>query len=300
MKQSKTKRQIKGEQDRENGKPRRALNVYNLFFKKERKKIMQELEKQVATAENANVGFKNLARMISDRWKLIDDATMLELEAEVQLDKERYKREMIEWKILIERRKTKEEDEESHNADRNCAEAVNIDIIFDENKQPGDGIGTYLVTPEITTSNKDDEYQSESTPALPLTFCMPCMPSNEDNLRNVTQSTPMPARTYDKMAFAYANSPFYQMHPMVVTEDQLRNEMPSFRPSAGHDGRDSLTATDLPDSYCAGNFESPPYGASSYTEMERSQLRSEFDERERDEILRGLYDKNRSYFVNNT
>ena len=67
------------------------------FLKHERMQIMQEQKKQVTTAsttnskhtaKNANVGFKNQAQIILDQWKLIDKAMRLELDAEVQLEKE--------------------------------------------------------------------------------------------------------------------------------------------------------------------------------------------------------------------
>ena len=47
---------------------------------------------------------------------------------------------MIELEISKENRSRKEEDKESHNTNRNGAKALNMDIMFDEKKQPGDGI----------------------------------------------------------------------------------------------------------------------------------------------------------------
>lgn len=77
----------------------------------------------------------------------------------MQLDKEQHKRDMIKWKILKEKWNRKEEDEESQNSNHDGVKAANINIIFDEKKQPGYGIDPDLATPEFITSNKYDQYQ---------------------------------------------------------------------------------------------------------------------------------------------
>ena len=94
------------------GRPHRPLTSYNIFFKMERKRIMQEqasLEFHSSTPNNkrnpkrngkhANVGFANLARMVSTRWRSIDANTKQFLEEQARMSKEQYKMEMEEWTL---------------------------------------------------------------------------------------------------------------------------------------------------------------------------------------------------------
>lgn len=94
--------------DVDDGRPRRPLTSYNIFFQIERKRIMQEQRASgVAPMENkrnpkrngkhANVGFANLARIVAARWKSLGPDTKRWLEEQACLDKERYRREMEEW-----------------------------------------------------------------------------------------------------------------------------------------------------------------------------------------------------------
>jgi hypothetical protein len=85
MKKKSTKKQRAND-----GRPRRALNLYNIFFSMERKKILQQ---------EAKPGFGGLAREVSDRWEKISPARKAELEELVRLDKIRFDNEMAEWKL---------------------------------------------------------------------------------------------------------------------------------------------------------------------------------------------------------
>jgi hypothetical protein len=76
MKKKSTKKQRAND-----GRPRRALNLYNIFFSMERKKILQQ---------EAKPGFGGLAREVSDRWEKISPARKAELEELVRLDKIRF------------------------------------------------------------------------------------------------------------------------------------------------------------------------------------------------------------------
>jgi hypothetical protein len=83
------KKTKKAKQAKDEGKPKRSLNVYNLFFAIERKKILDD---------NVKVGFANLARIVSERWKNIDPAYKLELEEQARLDRIRFEEEMQQWR----------------------------------------------------------------------------------------------------------------------------------------------------------------------------------------------------------
>jgi HMG (high mobility group) box len=48
------------------------------------------------------LGFANLARVVAARWKTLDDATKSVFEEKSQLDKDRYKQELSEWKKKLE------------------------------------------------------------------------------------------------------------------------------------------------------------------------------------------------------
>jgi hypothetical protein len=86
----KTKRTTKKKKSKDDGRPRRSLNLYNIFFAIERKKILEE---------EARPGFGGLAREISARWKAIDDDYKKELDELVRRDRVRFEKEMKDWKL---------------------------------------------------------------------------------------------------------------------------------------------------------------------------------------------------------
>ena len=86
-------------------KPRRNLSAYNYFFKLERKKILSDLpapsEEKQPRNSHGKIGFAKLARTIAAKWKSLDDegrAPYIDLATD---DKERYVREMKEWREEI-------------------------------------------------------------------------------------------------------------------------------------------------------------------------------------------------------
>ncbi|KAL3798920.1 hypothetical protein ACHAWO_013037 [Cyclotella atomus] len=89
------KRTDKGAKHKD-GRPLRPLSAYNIFFQMERNRIMKEQANP--DAKHASGGFANLANIISARWKKVDGALKIELDAMAKLDRERYDREVDVWK----------------------------------------------------------------------------------------------------------------------------------------------------------------------------------------------------------
>ena len=66
-------------------KPKRPLSAYNLFFHLERKKILEQ-----ATPGDPEIGFRDMARVIANRWKNVDSKYKMELTGMAKEDKVRY------------------------------------------------------------------------------------------------------------------------------------------------------------------------------------------------------------------
>lgn len=97
------------EEDKESGdRPKRPLSAYNIFFKYERTRIMNELDTENSsrlsppTAKSSSkqakrgkspISFQDMARMISKRWKDSSESTKAKYQKLAQKDKERYQTE---------------------------------------------------------------------------------------------------------------------------------------------------------------------------------------------------------------
>jgi len=85
-------------------KPKRSLSAYNLFFQSERKKLLKALPKRESrggkTPRNSHgkMGFAEMARIISSRWKKISEEEKAPFDAMAKQDRLRYQREMLCWK----------------------------------------------------------------------------------------------------------------------------------------------------------------------------------------------------------
>lgn len=102
-------------------KPKRPLSAYNIFFKVERQRMLDEQAAAATAACTAGrrvakpqrVGFAELARTISQRWKQIDPQDKEELEHIAAIGRQIYYQEVEEW-----RRSTREMEEQGDNGDR--------------------------------------------------------------------------------------------------------------------------------------------------------------------------------------
>jgi hypothetical protein len=88
-------------------KPKRPLSAYNVFFKEERERILQEIpnghdyveqeepnDKKRKALPHGKIGFESLARTIGKRWKALNDEDLVYYKEKAQVDMERYKKEM--------------------------------------------------------------------------------------------------------------------------------------------------------------------------------------------------------------
>lgn len=81
-------------------KPKRPLTAYNIFFQRERAKILQDIPdpERKPRMSHGKIGFTELARTISKKWKGLDKEAREELLQAAAEDKQRYLREMEVWR----------------------------------------------------------------------------------------------------------------------------------------------------------------------------------------------------------
>ncbi|EEC49814.1 predicted protein [Phaeodactylum tricornutum CCAP 1055/1] len=86
----------------EEPKPKRPLSAYNFFFKRERQDILRNTPVRPQgkpRRSHGKIGFADLARTIAARWKGADHAVKDHFENMAKMDKDRYARELEDWKI---------------------------------------------------------------------------------------------------------------------------------------------------------------------------------------------------------
>lgn len=77
-------------------KPKRLLSAYDIFFADIRRELLQELYHNGSLAHG--LGFGNLARTVSARWKTIDPARKSFYEDRGKIEFQRYQVELARWK----------------------------------------------------------------------------------------------------------------------------------------------------------------------------------------------------------
>jgi len=92
------------EEEEEMDRPKRSLSAYNLFFQAERKRLLQTLPdcrsqgKKKPRKSHGKLGFADMARTISARWKSITPQEKAPYDELAKVDTMRYKRQMALWK----------------------------------------------------------------------------------------------------------------------------------------------------------------------------------------------------------
>jgi hypothetical protein len=76
-------------------RPKRPLSAYNIFFKEERARILEEVVD--SPMPNGKIGFQNLAKMIGKRWHELDSNSMKCYKMKAETDMLRYKEEMLTY-----------------------------------------------------------------------------------------------------------------------------------------------------------------------------------------------------------
>jgi hypothetical protein len=96
-------------------KPKRPLSAYNVFFKEERAKILEEIsetntascasgtESEEKKKPRPKIGFQNLAKMIGKRWKGLDAQQIDLYKKKAEVDSARYREEMNKF-VLTQKR----------------------------------------------------------------------------------------------------------------------------------------------------------------------------------------------------
>mmetsp|Transcript_29490 Transcript_29490/g.81037 ORF Transcript_29490/g.81037 Transcript_29490/m.81037 type:complete len:295 (-) Transcript_29490:244-1128(-) len=80
-------------------KPKRGLTAYNYFFQAERKRLLETLPAKKKKPQNSHgkIGFADLARTISSRWKKLTPVERSPYASLAQMDSLRYKKEKKLW-----------------------------------------------------------------------------------------------------------------------------------------------------------------------------------------------------------
>lgn len=76
-------------------RPKRPLSAYNIFFKEERARILEEVVQ--SRVPNGKIGFQNLAKMIGKRWQELDPESMQSYKEKAEVDMVRYREAMFTY-----------------------------------------------------------------------------------------------------------------------------------------------------------------------------------------------------------
>mmetsp|Transcript_12506 Transcript_12506/g.29837 ORF Transcript_12506/g.29837 Transcript_12506/m.29837 type:complete len:460 (-) Transcript_12506:205-1584(-) len=76
-------------------RPKRPLSAYNIFFKEERARILEEVAASNGEDPQGKIGFQNLAKLIGKRWQELPANEMVYYKKKAETDMVRYKEEMV-------------------------------------------------------------------------------------------------------------------------------------------------------------------------------------------------------------
>ncbi|KAL3927145.1 MAG: hypothetical protein SGBAC_013200, partial [Bacillariaceae sp.] len=76
-------------------RPKRPLSAYNIFFKEERARILEEVAASKGEDPQGKIGFQNLAKLIGKRWQELPANEMIYYKEKANTDMVRYKEEMV-------------------------------------------------------------------------------------------------------------------------------------------------------------------------------------------------------------
>eukprot|EP00977_Amphora_coffeiformis_P008272 scaffold1872_cov262-Amphora_coffeaeformis.AAC.4 len=93
-------------------KPKRCLTAYNFFFQEERQRLLDSLPSRPGCAKpkrsHGKIGFQDLARAISARWKTVTLEEKAVYQELANTDKQRYLKEMDDWRAALEEENERE------------------------------------------------------------------------------------------------------------------------------------------------------------------------------------------------
>ncbi|KAL7467523.1 hypothetical protein ACHAXS_007767 [Conticribra weissflogii] len=277
--------------DVDDGRPRRPLTSYNIFFQIERNRIMQQqMASGFAPMENkrnpkrngkhANVGFANLARIVAARWKSLRPATKRWLDEQAWSDKERYKREMEEW--LANPRSSDIVGSLGSTSSPCFVKEIDPNLVkMMRNPRPclqmqgTTGTSLHIVTPKVarpSINKKEDitENLGQPFPALPFSF-------------SVASKIPKSAHvgTYQMPKTALGiNQSSYFCQPVVPKVRESKDK--SDEEDSRGNGNDMVTGS-VDDIFDVHGFNYNGFEAMHKDEIE--------------DVVRGLYSKRRSQFL---
>lgn len=147
-------------------KPKRPLSAYNLFFQRERNTILaslpsdnepindgltEEQRRRKHRKTHGKIGFADLARMIATKWKNCDEESRSMFEAQANIEKDRYKRELAEWKSSQDESEATTPDSKSKTAVKDVTESCNkiTDKQFIQSSTRPDALTSMMTTPTI-------------------------------------------------------------------------------------------------------------------------------------------------------
>ena len=97
------------------GKPNRPLSAYNLYFKKERARMLgdaaektepEQGKKRVHRKTHGKIGFAEMARIIGAKWKTLSDDEKEEFVKVAATEKEKYAKDLANWREEQEKKRS--------------------------------------------------------------------------------------------------------------------------------------------------------------------------------------------------